>query len=166
MDRLFNANKVVDKIKEDDSHFRVFPADELRSNKYSYWNIESIGGYRPIKLRNYEDLMNARGFSKPQILNMLNVKYVITKKKINNPNFVKVNDLDGLYKNINVLPKAWLVGKLKNVKSVDELVYKEAYDRAKTMDTLHKTLKEEATDCLIFQKFHSQTGENIQCSNY
>ena len=120
MDRLFNANKVVDKIKEDDSHFRVFPADELRSNKYSYWNIESIGGYRPIKLRNYEDLMNARGFSKPQILNMLNVKYVITKKKINNPNFVKVNDLDGLYKNINVLPKAWLVGKLKNVKSQRE----------------------------------------------
>ena len=120
MGRLFNSNKIIDKIKEDDSYFRVFPADELRSNKYSYWNIESIGGYRPIKLRNYEDLMNARGFSKPQILNMLNVKYVITKKKINNPNFIKVNDLDGLYENINVLPKAWLVGKVKNVTSQRE----------------------------------------------
>ena len=120
MDRLFTSSKVVDKIKEDAGYFRVFPADELRSNKYSYWNIESIGGYRPIKLRNYEDLMNARGFSKPQILNMLNVKYVITKKKINNPNFIKVNDLDGLYENINVLPKAWLVGKIKNVKSQKE----------------------------------------------
>tara|TARA_X000000368_G_scaffold351047_1_gene291513 strand:- start:1049 stop:1645 length:597 start_codon:yes stop_codon:yes gene_type:complete len=64
--------------------------------------------------------MNARGFSKPQILNMLNVKYVITKKKINNPNFIKVNDLDGLYENINVLPKAWLVGKVKNVESQKE----------------------------------------------
>ncbi|MFL3008929.1 MAG: hypothetical protein ACJZ14_06080 [Candidatus Neomarinimicrobiota bacterium] len=120
MDRLFTSSKVVDKIKEDAGYFRVFPADELRSNKYSYWNIESIGGYRPIKLRNYEDLMNARGFSKPQILNMLNVKYVITKKKINNPNFIKVNDLDGLYENINVLPKAWLVGKVKNVESQKE----------------------------------------------
>lgn len=120
MDRLFKANKIIDQIKDDKDYFRVFPADELRSNKYSYWNIESIGGYRPIKLRNYEDLMNARGFSKPQILNMLNVKYVITKKKINNPNFVKVDNLDGLYENINVLPKAWLVGKVKNVKSQRE----------------------------------------------
>ena len=41
-------------------YFRIFPADEIRSNKYSYWNIESIGGYRPIKLRNYEDLMSAK----------------------------------------------------------------------------------------------------------
>ncbi len=117
MDRLFNSSQIVNEIKNDKDYFRVFPADELGSNKYSYWNIESIGGYRPIKLRNYEDLMNARGFSKPQILNMLNVKYVITRKKINNLNFIKVNDLNGLYENKSVLPKAWLIGKVKNVKS-------------------------------------------------
>ena len=117
MDRLFNSSQIINEIKNDKDYFRVFPADELGSNKYSYWNIESIGGYRPIKLRNYEDLMNARGFSKPQILNMLNVKYVITRKKINNLNFLKVNDLNGLYENKSVLPKAWLIGNVKNVKS-------------------------------------------------
>ena len=94
-------------------YFRVFPADEIRSNKYSYWNIESIGGYRPIKLRNYEDLMNAKGFSRPHVLNMLNVKYVITGKKINNTDFEKVEGVSNLYENKKVLPKAWFVDKVK-----------------------------------------------------
>ena len=120
MDRLFKSDLIINKIRKDTEHFRIFPADELGSNKYSYWNLESIGGYRPIKLRNYDDLMKARGFSKPQVLNMLNVKYVITKKKINNPNFIKLEGVNGLYENNNVLPKAWLVGKIKNVKSQRE----------------------------------------------
>ncbi len=120
MDNLFKSNPIVNRIIKDNDHFRVFPADEIRSNKYSYWNIESIGGYRPIKLRSYEDLMSARGFSKPKILNMLNVKYVITSKKINNSNFVKVDGINGLYKNSNVLPKAWIVSDIKNVKSQRE----------------------------------------------
>ena len=120
MDNLFKSNPIINRIKKDNDHFRVFPADEIRSNKYSYWNIESIGGYRPIKLRSYEDLMSARGFSKPQILNMLNVKYVITRKKINNSNFVKLDSINGLYKNSNVLPKAWIVSDVKNVKSQRE----------------------------------------------
>ena len=53
----------------------------MGSNKYSYWNIESIGGYRPIKLRNYQDLMDAGGFSRPRVLDMLNVNMLLQKRK-------------------------------------------------------------------------------------
>ena len=113
MDKLFKSDLVIRKIQEDMDYFRVFPADEIRSNKYSYWNIESIGGYRPIKLRNYEDLMSAKGFSRPHVLNMLNVKYVITGKKINNTDFEKVEGVSNLYENKKVLPKAWFVDKVK-----------------------------------------------------
>ena len=34
-----------------------------------------------LKLRNYQDLMDAGGFKRPTILNMLNVKYLLTKKQ-------------------------------------------------------------------------------------
>ena len=102
MDQAFIKNPEINYLLADKDFFRIYPADEINSNKYSYWDIESIGGYRPIKLRNYQDLMDARGFSRPQILNMLNVKYLLTRKKINNPNFVKLNNLDGVYENTKV----------------------------------------------------------------
>ena len=120
MDRKFRNNNLIDKIVEDIGHYRVFPADEMGSNRYSYWDIESIGGYRPIKLRHYQDLMDARGFSRPKVLDMLNVKYVITRKKINNPNYKKVQSINGLYENKNVLPKSWIVGHIKSVNSQRE----------------------------------------------
>lgn len=120
MDLMFQANSMVTYLNNDQDYFRVYPADELNSNKYSYWNVESIGGYRPIKLRNYQDLMDAKGFSRPHILNMLNVKYVLTRKKINNPNFVPISDFPGVYKNKNALPKAWIVGDVKSVATQKE----------------------------------------------
>mgnify|MGYP001475592376 FL=1 len=120
MDRMFKKNSIIDHLISDKSNFRVFPADEITSNKYSYWNIESIGGYRPIKLRAYQDLMDAGGFNRSHILDMLNVKYVLTQKKINNPNFIPVGDLKGIYENKKVLPKAWIIGNLKIVESQKE----------------------------------------------
>ena len=56
MDRMFEKNSIIDHLISDKSNFRVFPADEITSNKYSYWNVESIGGYRPIKLRRTKTL--------------------------------------------------------------------------------------------------------------
>ena len=120
MDRLFKKTDIINYLVTENTHFRVYPADELTSNKYSYWNIESIGGYRPIKLRSYQDIMDAGGFNRPHILDMLNVKYILTRKKINNPNFIPVKDLKGIYENKRVLPKAWIVGSLKNVDSQRE----------------------------------------------
>lgn len=120
MDSMFQQNSIIQRLIADTSNFRIFPADEISSNKYSYWNLESIGGYRPIKLRSYQDLMDAGGFNRSHILDMLNVKYVITNKKINNPDFIKLKDLKGVYENKNVLPKSWIVGSIKNVESQKE----------------------------------------------
>jgi len=116
MDMMFKKNTAIKYIENNFDHFRVFPADQLGSNYYSYWNIESIGGYRPIKLRHYQDIMDAKGFSLPKVLDMLNVKYVITNRKIKNPDFIPISNISGLYENKNVLPKSWIVG---NIKSVD-----------------------------------------------
>ena len=122
MDRKFKETPIIKFLNNRQERFRIFPADDsqLRSNHFSYWNIESIGGYRPIKLRNYQDLMDARGFYNPKILNMLNVKYILTNKKIENLNFSKVENIPGLYQNKNVLPRAWIVGDIKSVNSQRE----------------------------------------------
>ena len=64
--------------------------------------------------------MDAGGFSRPRVLDMLTVKYVITRKKISNPTFEKVESIKGLYENKNMLPKSWIVGDIKNVSTQRE----------------------------------------------
>ena len=115
-------------------------------------------------IRYLKDKMKERTSIKNNNINLLKKEKTIRKNELSKFKKESEKRMKQITSEIKKLKE--LEEKLKNVKSVDELVYKEAYDRAKTMDTLHKTLKEEATDCLIFQKFHSQTGENIQCSNY
>jgi hypothetical protein len=119
-DLAFRENKIINHLKNDTSNFRILPADEMNSNRYSFWNLESVSGYRPIKLRNYQDMMDANGLSNPNILNMLNVKYVLTRKNINNSSFVQIPEINGLYRNTNVLPKSWIVQKIKTVSTQKE----------------------------------------------
>ena len=123
-DLTFKTNERIEYLKKDKDHFRILPADKMGSNWYSYWNLESVSGYRPIKLRNYQDLMDAGGLNNPSILDMLNVKYVLTRKKINNINFQKVQNINGLYQNKNVLPKSWIVKKITSAKSQKESLLK------------------------------------------
>ena len=115
MGNQFIQTQDIKFINNDKSKFRVFPADEINSNKFGYWNIESIGGYRAVKLRNYQDLMDIGGFRRPEILNMLNVKYLITRKKVKNASFKQVSGINNLYENLDVFPRAWFVSNVKNV---------------------------------------------------
>ena len=46
---------------------------------------------------------------------MLNVKYVLTEKKLNSPLFSPVINYNGLYKNRAVLPRTWFVNNIDNV---------------------------------------------------
>ena len=70
MNYQFSQTQDIKFMKNDSSQFRIYPADEINSNKFGYWNIESIGGYRAVKLRNYQDLMDVGGFRRPEVLNL------------------------------------------------------------------------------------------------
>jgi uncharacterized membrane protein YfhO len=61
--------------------------------------------------------MDIGGFRRPVILNMLNVKYIITNKKIENKAFKKIEGNNNLYENLDVLPRSWFVGDVNSVKS-------------------------------------------------
>lgn len=91
--------------------FRLYPKDDFSSNRYGYYGLESVGGYRPLKLRHYQDLMdastrNGRVEFSQQIQNMLNVRYLI--------------DQGRLLPNPDYLPRAWMVNTIQPVQNQKE----------------------------------------------
>jgi len=113
MSKQFKTNQGIEFLKKEykSEPFRIYPKDDFTSNRYGYYGLESVGGYRPLKLRHYQDLMDAstRGgrveFSTP-IQNMLNVRYSIDKGR--------------LLPNPSYLPRAWMVHSLISVQDQKE----------------------------------------------
>lgn len=108
------VNKMLETIAEHDkSHYRVFntvlnPFNETNTSFF----VNSIGGYTGARLRRYDDLMNqylSNGVN-PNILNLLNTKYVITA------------DSTGIQPQINpgANGPAWFVSKIQFVKTPNE----------------------------------------------
>jgi len=107
-------NQTLQNIAEHDKeHYRVFnmllsPFNETNTSYF----VNSIGGYSGAKLRRYDDLIN-KYFSKdihPEILNMLNTKYVITADSL------------GIQTQINpdTNGPAWLVNQIKIANTPNE----------------------------------------------
>ena len=89
--RYLNEDEIIKFLKKDTSNFRILPTQPLdKENRWSAFNIESIYGYHPAKLNNYNEFMNNVGFSNTNILQMLNIKYLITFQKFDHDSFEKV----------------------------------------------------------------------------
>ena len=89
--RYLKEDEIINFLKKDTSIFRVLPIGQLANqNRWSAFNIESVYGYHPAKLNNYNTFMNKVGFENPSILQMLNVKYLISLQEIEHPLFQKI----------------------------------------------------------------------------
>ena len=115
-----NMNKTLETIAEKDkTHYRIFnqllgPFNETNTSYYK----ASVGGYHAVKLRRYDDLINhyfyaddsVKSSQIPQILNLLNTKYVVGGK-LEEPQ-VQINpEANG---------NAWLVSDIKFVNTPNE----------------------------------------------
>ncbi len=112
----FQASQIDQLIQQDDSIFRVFdPEEGVNGSRTSYFH-KSIGGYHAAKPRALQDLFEYHLYQNNlQVLNMLNVKYIIQKDE-DGKSFPAINpDANG---------NAWFVDQLLPVSSADEEIMK------------------------------------------
>src|SRR5690554_5975038 len=126
MQEPFQASPLDKMILEDTSHFRVFELQGGMSSARASYFHHSIGGYsavKPKKIQELYDYQIAKG--NQEVLNMLNVKYIIDSDEEGNP-IPLLND--------EAYGNAWFVNEVKIVDSADE--------EMKTLEKLN--LKDEA----------------------
>ena len=107
----FEETPADSQILQDTSQYRVFEVDgNMSSARTSYFH-QSIGGYSAVKPRRMQQIFDYQiARNNMEILNMLNVKYVIQ------------TDTSGVsypIQNPNANGNAWFVKKLKTVRSAD-----------------------------------------------
>jgi hypothetical protein len=112
MDQPFEATEADMQILQDTSHYRVFEVEgNMSSARASYFH-KSIGGYHAAKPRRMQELFDYQiTKNNRQILDMLNIKYIIQSDE-KGQQFPTINpDANG---------NAWFVSQIKTVNSADE----------------------------------------------
>ncbi|MHA7862811.1 YfhO family protein [Flagellimonas marinaquae] len=112
----FQANQIDQMIQQDDSIYRVFdPQEGINGARTSYFH-KSIGGYHAAKPRALQNLFEYHLYQNNlQVLNMLNVKYIIQQDEEGN-SYPAINpDANG---------NAWFVDQLLPVSSANEEILK------------------------------------------
>ncbi len=121
VEQPFQPTAVDQVILKDQSIFRVFdPQEGLNGSRYSYFH-KSLGGYHAAKPRKMQDLVEFHLYQNNlQVLNMLNVKYIVQQDE-EGASFPAINpDANG---------NAWFVKQIKTVNSEDAAI--------KTLDSLN-----------------------------
>jgi len=127
----FDMNKVNELLKGD-TYERAFMGslDNLCANRLIQFKISDARGYFSVHNSNYSKVLNiADTAPKPSatsVLNMLNVKYVLTPKETEDSRMKLVNKgYDSfLYENLDVLPRAYLVPEFMVIKDEAEIARK------------------------------------------
>jgi len=135
---------VVEYLKRDPELYRVTTFVKGRqkpfnANTFSYWDIQDARGYDSIIPRQYVEYMRAiepqdelqfnriapikqRESLQSPLLDLLNVKYVITSREIRSTKYTLVYDDElRVYRNEEVLPRAFMVHSATLVAGSDEL---------------------------------------------
>lgn len=115
---------IVRFLEGDPALFRILPLDELSTNEYAYFGITSVGGYHPAKLSLYQEVMERIGFGNPNLLDLLNVKYLIAKRQIEHPRFERVLQTSSghIYRNRETMPRAFTVNQLEILEKKEEIL--------------------------------------------
>ena len=102
-------------LRDKDPDYRVIDLTKsLKSDQVTPYFHKSIGGYSAVRLKRFEELMDNQLIKSvnPEVLNMLNTKYIITSDTSGQNLTVKVNPY--------ACGHAWFVKDLKYVKNADD----------------------------------------------
>lgn len=116
----YQANEADLAILQDKSHYRVLDITSGPARTSYFHN--SLGGYHAAKMRRYNELYEFHiQKNNPEVINMLNTKYVIVKGEKGAPEPYPNKDANG---------NAWFVSSLKKVTTANEELL--ALDKLKT----------------------------------
>lgn len=140
-------DQIVEFIKKDRGLFRVEDRDVWPPNAGDKFRIQTVGGSNTLSLADYGSIAGIR--------DLLNIKYIISRKSIEAKGFTKIRRLDGvsIYQNDRLTPRAFLVGSaeivsdrnaiLDNFKnqdiSVRDIVYLEDNEASELVEKLPGT---------------------------
>ncbi len=141
MEKVFMPDATISFLQQQRGLFRVLPLgrnpssgqDYFMDNSFAYHGIQSMGGYSPAKLKIYQTMLDSclfRGADPAfplnmNIVNMLNVQYVVVAARLPEDRFQLVNtDAQKnvlTYMNPNVLPRAWFVEEAVVARNADQV---------------------------------------------
>jgi hypothetical protein len=151
---LFPQTKTISFLTGNLGNYRFMTTDSriLPPNFSSVYRLQAIDGYDPLYLQRYGELIIAMernksditppfGFNRiitphnysSKIADLLGVRYILSLSELNSPNLRKVFE-EGqtmVYENLNVIPRAFFVTKLKNAKNKEEtidLLFADSFD--------------------------------------
>jgi hypothetical protein len=135
LEQQFQPDATTTYLLQQPGLFRIFPlgANQFMDNTYAYHGLQSIGGYSPAKLKIYQTMLDSCLYRGPDpnfpinmnIINMLNVEYVITQFRLPEERF-SVAHVDRAkqmitYRNPAALPRAFFVDEVTVARSTDEV---------------------------------------------
>jgi hypothetical protein len=143
----YGLNNIDKEIQKDNTFFRVFPVGRLFMDTHWVYYYQSIGGYSPAKLQGIQEIVDNNLYVPVgeqlqinwNVIDMLNVKYLITNQQLNSPRLqlFAMDESRGLlaYSNLNVLPRGFFVDRYEVISDgVERLKYinSSEFDPSKT----------------------------------
>lgn len=156
VDDVYPRNEIIDFIASDykNEHFRVLGINRTMEPRFAARNgIETLDGVLPPTLRVYAEYITAidngtfsgdlseptvRKIVNPKMLNLLNVKYILTTKSLDDDSYnllfnktitkldvrkqLKFNQTVYVYENTNYLPRAFVVDNFKVILNDGEVL--------------------------------------------
>ena len=126
---IYSESDYVVFLKNNSAGYRIYNMDNIiHSNFQMIYGIHTIGGYEAakLKLRHYSEIFDCINISNENhpILNLLNVKYVLTSKQLNNSGLKLVFNQNNtyIYENEQVLPKAFVIHEANLPSSKEEII--------------------------------------------
>jgi len=124
MDAYLQADDVVGFLQKETEPFRVFPLTGSRNpDWYMQHRIESVDGYSASKMKLYHIARDSITQNNPNFLKLMNVKYFITDRPINHPDFMEVfvGGKERVYQYQRAFPRAFLLNQAVQVASDSEI---------------------------------------------
>lgn len=173
---IFPQTQIMTYLQNQERPFRVMTTDRriLHPNIAGVYNIESTDGYDPLFLGSYGKLVSVWQSNKPDqplssfnrivtaqsisspLVNLLNVKYVLTLDEIKNPDFIKImhEGETKLYQNTRVWSRIFFANEIK----------KSANDQEELSMLLDKNLEQKSavSQDFSFPKQNSNSSAKIE----